>query len=249
MQQPLRPIDLAVGTDSAFTAVPAIALDASGRAFIAYFANDSSLHLAARSGTGWTVETVMSAFIVPATQISLAVDAAGQPLIFLTGMGTAGAPGPVGLSVLSKGTGGWSSKSLDTDASDHAPRAARAPSGDVMVLFVSQGRLARAVLRGGSWQLESPLGGSVGQAVGDDFDFVVAPGDVVHVAAGDANRVVHLAYNDCVWFKEVVDPDAISSFGFGIALDASSNPSFAYQKKVTGAAGPTNEIWHAAPQP
>jgi hypothetical protein len=73
---------------------------------------------------------------------------------------------------------------------------------------------------------------------------------VVHIAAGDSGRVAHLAYNDCAWFKELVDPDTVNdSFGFGIALDASGNPYFAYQKRASGAAGPTNEIWHAAPQP
>jgi hypothetical protein len=244
--------DVVVGTDSAFTAVPVISLDGSGRAFVAYFANDSSLRLATRAGASWTVETVKTGLIVPNSQIALAVDAGGQAFVFLTGLGLAGTPGPVGLSVFTKGASGWSSTPLDTSDSAHAPRAARAPSGDVMVLFVSQGRIARGVLRGGSWQLEAPLGNVIGEAVDDagGFDVAVAAGDVVHIAAGDGGRVAHLVYNDCVWFKEFVDPDTINgSIGFGIALDGSGNPYFAYQKRVTGGASPTYEIWHAAPQP
>jgi hypothetical protein len=244
------PTDIAVGTDSAFTAIPVMALDASGRAFVAYFANDSSLRLATRSGSGWTVETVMTSVIVPNTQIALAVDAGGQPFVFVTGIGAAGVPGPVGLSVLSKGASGWSSTPLDADSSDQAPRAARAPSGAVMVLFLSRGRIARAVLRGGSWLLEAPLGGG-GEAVDEGgFDITVGAGDVVHVAAGDGGRVVHLTYNDCVWFKEFVDADTtMPSIGFGIALDASSNPYFAYHKRAVAGASPRYEIWHAASQP
>src|SRR5262249_37416893 len=129
-------------------------------------------------------------------------------------------------------------------------RAARAPSGDVMVLFQWQGRIARAVLRAGSWLLEAPLGGGVGQAIDDGgFDVGVAAGDVVHLAAGDAGRVVHLAHTDCAWFKESVAANVNSSPGHGIALDASGNPYFAYQNRVTVTGSPTYEIWYAAPQP
>jgi hypothetical protein len=247
------PTDVQVGTDSAFTAIPVIALDGSGRAFIAYFANDSSLRLATRSGTSWTVETVMTNFIVPNTQIALAVDAGGQAFVFVTGSGIAGAPGPVGLSVFSKGASGWSSTPLDTDGSDHAPRAARAPSGDVMVLFLQQGRIGRALLHGGAWQVEAPLGGGIGRAADDTrgYDFAVGAGDVVHVVTADAGRVAHLAYNDCAWFMEYVDPDiSAGATGFGITLDASSNPYFAYQRTAAGTGTPaTYEIWYAAPQP
>jgi len=247
------PTDVQVGTDSAFTAIPVIALDGSGRAFIAFFANDSSLRLATQSGSSWNVETVMANFIVPNTQIALAVDAGGQAFVFVTGFGTTGAPGPVGLSVFTKGASGWTSTPLDTDSSDHAPRAARAPSGDVMVLFMHQMRFARAVLHGGSWLVEAPLGGGIGNAADDvsGYDFAVGTGDVVHVVTGDAGRVAHLAYNDCAWFMEYVDPDlSASATGLGITLDASNNATFAYQRRAAGTGTPaTYEIWYAAPQP
>ena len=122
-----------------------------------------------------------------------------------------------------------------------------------MVLFLQQGRIARSLLHGGSWQVEAPLGGGIGRAADDGYgyDFAVGAGDVVHVVTGDSGRVAHLAYNDCAWFMEYVDPDISGgATGVGIALDASNNPYFAYQRRAAGTTTPaTYEIWYATPSP
>jgi hypothetical protein len=249
------PTDAVVGTDTSFTsatALPVIALDAADRAFVAYYANDSSLRLATHSGTGWTVETVVSNVFAANTEFALAVDAGGQPYLFMTGMGTFGdgGVGSDGLSVLTKGTNGWSSTSLHSDASDHFPRGARTASGEVEVLFTSQGAIARAVLRAGSWQVDAPLGPpGAGIDSASGFEIAIGAGDVVHVAARNSTHVVHLAYNDCEWFRETVDSESALQSGFGIALDAAGNAHVAYQKNATGPTGQTHEIWYATPQP
>jgi hypothetical protein len=249
------PTDGVVGTDSSFTSatsVPAIALDGSDRAFVAYYANDSSLRVASRSGTTWTVETVASNVFAASSEFALAVDAGGQPYLFLTGMGSFGDGGIAAgaLTVFTKGASGWASKTLHTDSADRAPRAARSPSGEVQVLFAATDGLARAVLRGGAWQVDAPLGSpAVGFDATSTIDVAIGPGDIVHVVAGDRSQVIHFAYNDCQWLREVVDPGTAATSGYGIALDAAGNAHIAYQKSATATTGPTHEIWYATPEP
>ena len=61
--------------------------------------------------------------------------------------------------------------------------------------------------------------------------------------AGDAGRVAHLAYNDCAWFMEYVDPDlSASATGLGITLDASNNATFAYQRRAAGTGTPASSF-------
>jgi hypothetical protein len=251
------PTDVEIGTEATVTDLPeiALALDGSGRPFVGYFAGQGGLRVASRSGSGWTIETVTSSLVVPDAQFALAVDASGQPYVFVTGDGNTGPNqvGPTGLTVYTRDAGGtWSSTPLDSTADDHLPRAIRAPSGTVMVLFVSSMGLGRATLRGGSWQVEAPLGG-IGSGGGADFrfgfDVAAGPGDVIHVATDSGAQVFHYAYNDCVWQSDLVDSDGFNgTSGFGIELDAGGSPYIAYQKQTAIGSG-VYQLWYATPQP
>jgi len=249
------PTDGEIGTEQTVTDLPeiALALDGSGRPFVGYFAGQGGLRVASRSGNDWTIETVTTSVVVPDAEFALAVDASGQPYVFVTGDGATGGPGPTGLTVWARTTGGtWSSTPLDSTADDRLPRAIRTPSGAVMVLFVSTMGIGRATLRGGSWQVEAPLGGARNIAGADlrfGFDVVAGPGDVIHVATDSGAQVFHLAYNDCVWQTDVVDSDGFNgTSGFGIELDAEGNPYVAYQKQTAIGSG-VYELWYATPQP
>jgi hypothetical protein len=247
--------DVAVGTDSASAGAPVLALDGADRAFVAYFDLGGNLRLAARAGSDWTVETVASGGMPQYTQVALAVDASGAPHVITTGTGStdSGALGPMGVWAATRDSGGtWTQALVHGDASDHSPRAVRAPSGDVTVLFASKLKASRAVLHAGAWQVDAPLGapGAGGTVPLDDidrFDVAIASDGAVHLAAPrTGGGLSHLVYNTCGWFSETVDPSAAPIAGPAITLDAADVPTFAYQKDATDSGG-GNEVWYASP--
>jgi hypothetical protein len=238
---------------------PVVAVGPGGQPMMVYLYADQSMRLlwqaADRSWSRETVEIGMDP--MQSTLIDMTFDVAGQPVLvgaslqsidYASGFETL-LPSRNGLTIWRRAASGWTQERLLTDHVRLQPRILRSPSGEVTIFYVpTGGALARAVLRGGEWQLEDPIADAAGQTIkGDGMDVAFGPHGEIEAFVNGSQGMVQAVYDGCTWSQTAVAGSDAPS----IAVDGAGRAHLAYllaSAEVLLDDAPGAEVWYARPQ-